>query len=105
MLNPDTCKGQYTPSDIGLQNDACLMFIAGTDTTANALVQGSWRIMNNPRVLDKLRNEFFRGCSNEQDKYFLRYSTGVTISRKFPSIVAFLERALGRSRDHYPFNV
>lgn len=39
MLNPDISRGQYTPSDIGLQGDACLMFVVGTDTTANALVR------------------------------------------------------------------
>jgi len=60
MLNPDISRGQYTPSDIGLQGDACLMFVVGIATIANALVQGSWRIMNNPAVLDKLMDELFK---------------------------------------------
>ena len=58
-LSPDPEKNQYTPSDDGLQNDACLMFIAGTDTTANTLVQATWHVLSNPEVHAKLRKELW----------------------------------------------
>lgn len=57
MLNPDPTKGQYTPPDSGLTNDAVLMFVAGTDTTANTLVQATWGVLNNPQVLKTLKSE------------------------------------------------
>jgi cytochrome P450 len=66
MLSPDISKGQYTPSDAGLQGDACLMFVAGTDTTANALVQGSWRLINNPEVCEKLSTELREAIPDKQ---------------------------------------
>jgi cytochrome P450 len=95
MLNPDTSKGQYTPSNIGLQGDACLMFVAGTDTTANALVQGSWRIMNNPEVLDKLRNELLEAVqSNETTIPFVALQE-LPYLVSFLFIITFLRGALG----------
>ena len=57
ILNPDTTKGQYTPPDIGLTADAVLMFIAGTETTANALLQATWGVLSNPQVLATLQSE------------------------------------------------
>lgn len=41
----------------GLQADAALMFVAGTDTTANTLVQATWGVLNNPGVQSKLQEE------------------------------------------------
>jgi len=49
MLNPDSEKGQYTPSDHDLTADAFLMFGAGTDTTANTLIQGTWYVLSNAK--------------------------------------------------------
>ena len=57
MLNPDPAKGQYTPSDIGLTNDATLMFIAGTETTAYALVNATWGVLNNSQIRGTLEAE------------------------------------------------
>lgn len=65
MLNPDPAKGQYTPSNQGLQGDAALMFIAGTDTTANTLVQGTMAILSNPRIEQKLRAELLKAISDK----------------------------------------
>lgn len=85
MLNPDTSKGQYAPSDIGLQGDACLMFVAGTDTTANALVQGSWRIINNPSVLHKLRNELLEAFQSNCEP-----TISLATLQELPYLVSFL---------------
>jgi len=57
MLDPDVAKGQYTPPVVGLTADAALMFIAGTDTTANALVQATWHVLSNPAVRQTLDTE------------------------------------------------
>ena len=57
MLNPDPSKGQHTPSDAGLTADAVLMFIAGTDTTSNALTHATWGVLSNPQVLKALQVE------------------------------------------------
>lgn len=57
MLNPDPAKGQYTPPLEGIRDDAALMFVAGTDTTANTLVQATWGILSNPDVQKKLMDE------------------------------------------------
>jgi cytochrome P450 len=57
MLNPDCAKGQYTPPEAGLTDDAVLMFVAGTDTTANALVNVTWGVLNNSQILKTLQTE------------------------------------------------
>ena len=95
MLNPDVSKGQYTPSDIGLQGDACLMFVAGTDTTANVLVQGFWRIMNNPEVLDKLRNELLEAFQSSETTISSAALQELPYLVSFLSIMIFLGSALG----------
>ncbi len=57
MLNPDTSKGQYTPSERGLTDDAFLMFVAGTDTTANTLCYGTWHVLRDPKIQARLKEE------------------------------------------------
>jgi cytochrome P450 len=57
MLNPDPTKGQYTPPNVGLTNDAVLMFVAGTDTTANTLVNATWALLNNSQIRKTLQAE------------------------------------------------
>jgi cytochrome P450 len=57
MLNPDPAKGQYTPPDVGLTNDAVLMWAAGTETTANTLVQATWAVLHNPQIRKTLQAE------------------------------------------------
>lgn len=57
MLNPDSEKGQYTPLDHDLTANAFLMFGAGTDTTANTLIQGTWYVLSNARILKELQDE------------------------------------------------
>ena len=56
-LNPDTEKGQYTPSTTELTSDAFLMLLGGTDTTAAALTVAVFGALRNPHVMNKLRAE------------------------------------------------
>jgi cytochrome P450 len=74
MLFPDPKKNQYTPSDDGLQNDACLMFIAGTDTTSNGLVQATWQVLSNPTVYATLKDEL-RICMPNRDGPMVSWTT------------------------------
>ena len=57
MLHPDPAKGQYTPELDGLQGDACLMFVAGAETTANTFVQGTFHVLSNPHIKERLQTE------------------------------------------------
>ena len=66
-MNPDQSKGQFTPSDHELTADAVLMFGAGTDTTANTLVVGTWHILNEPRILQRLKDELRQVMPNKTD--------------------------------------
>ena len=54
-LHPDRSKGQYIASSSELVGDAVLMFLAGTDTTANTLTIGTWHILKDPTILARLR--------------------------------------------------
>jgi cytochrome P450 len=56
-VHPDKEKGQYVATPQELTGDAVLMFLAGTDTTANALTLGTYRILANPAILSLLRAE------------------------------------------------
>lgn len=74
MLDPDTNKGQFTPSERGLTDDALLMFVAGnessneshyheltlfsgTDTTANTLAYATYHIINDHTIYQRLKTE------------------------------------------------
>jgi cytochrome P450 len=57
MLNPDTKKGQVTPSMHDMTAEGCLMIAAGTDTTANSLGIVLWNVTQNPDVEAKLLAE------------------------------------------------
>ncbi len=57
VLNPDTEKGEYSPSDHDLTADAVFIFVAGTDTTANTLAIGTWNLLRNPHMLQALKSE------------------------------------------------
>lgn len=90
MLNPDSEKGQYTPSNDDLTSDAFLMFGAGTDTTGNALVQGTWYILSTPGVLEKLQNELRRAMPNKDD--VLDWATLENLPYLVSTTFAFLEQ-------------
>jgi hypothetical protein len=54
-LHPKPEKGHPALSTNDLAADALVMFTAGTDTTAHALVTGTWNLMNNPEMLKQLQ--------------------------------------------------
>lgn len=64
-INPDREKNQYVSSLRELGDDALLMLLAGTDTTANTLVRGTWELMSNPNIYERLRAELLE---NRPDK-------------------------------------
>ena len=65
LLQPHLNKNRPVPSDAELTAEAVLMLLAGTDTTANALVVGTYHILQNPNVLQKFSAELKRAfpCS------------------------------------------
>jgi cytochrome P450 len=57
ILNPKANKNRPVPSDDSLTAESILMFLAGTDTTANALVLGTYEMLRQPTIKQKLRDE------------------------------------------------
>ena len=57
MLNPDVSKGQWTPDLETMTSDAFMLLIAGTDTTANALVVAVYNLLLAPRLVQRLVSE------------------------------------------------
>ena len=57
MLNPDTSKGQWTPDLETLTSDAFMLFLAGTDTTANTLVVAVYNLLCSPPRVQRLVSE------------------------------------------------
>lgn len=43
------------------------MFGAGTDTTANTLVVATWHILDEPRILQRLKNELRQAMPDIDD--------------------------------------
>jgi cytochrome P450 len=56
-VHPSKEKGQYVATAQELTGDAVLMFLAGTDTTANALTVATYNVLANPQILSHLRTE------------------------------------------------
>jgi cytochrome P450 len=56
-LDPNPTKGHPILSTKELAADALTIFTAGTDTTASALVCGTWRLMQQPATLKRLQDE------------------------------------------------
>lgn len=56
-FNPNPQKGHPTLDNHNLAADALTIFTAGTDTTANALVCGTWRLLEAPDKLTRLQAE------------------------------------------------
>ena len=54
MLNPDTSKGQWAPDLQSMTNDAFMLFLAGTDTTAITLVSAVYNLLRSPCVVQRL---------------------------------------------------
>lgn len=68
-----------------------MMLLAGMDTTANALVVGTWEVLQNEEVYRKLTEELFRAIPNKNSKLsadmldklpYLVESTAVLCSRR-----------------------
>ncbi|KAI4267188.1 MAG: hypothetical protein L6R38_008367 [Xanthoria sp. 2 TBL-2021] len=67
LLNPHLNKGRPVPSQAHLTAEAILMSLAGTDTTANALVVGTYGVLNNEAVLKKLTKELREAVPDPED--------------------------------------
>lgn len=57
-FSPNANKGRKTPSDSDLTAEAVFMLLVEMDTTANALVVGTWEILHNIEVYSKSREEY-----------------------------------------------
>ena len=57
VINPEANKGRETLSDSELLADVFLMMAAGMDTTANTLTVGTWEILRNVQIYNKLMAE------------------------------------------------
>ena len=55
LLNPDANKGRPVPDDTALGSEALFMLLAGTDTTVNALIIGTYAALYNREIREKLR--------------------------------------------------
>ncbi|MCJ1422885.1 hypothetical protein MMC29_000765 [Sticta canariensis] len=83
ILNLGKNESKEILSESDLTAEAVLMLLAGMDTTANALVVGTWGILQNEEVHKKLQNELYQAIPHNEstvnadmlDK--LPYLTGV----------------------------
>ncbi|KAL9108702.1 MAG: hypothetical protein Q9227_006498 [Pyrenula ochraceoflavens] len=57
LLNSSTKRQEKPLDDSILAAEASLMFLAGTDTTANALAVGTFNILSSPKIYDRLYKE------------------------------------------------
>lgn len=84
ILNPKANKNRQTPSDSDLTAEAVLMLLAGMDTTANALVVGTWGVLQDSKIYQKLVQEL--------DAVLGQIDTEVTTEmiERLPYLVKFL---------------
>jgi hypothetical protein len=74
--NPDLSeKRAFIPSMRQLTSDAATFHGAGTDTTATALMMGTWHLINNKKCLIKLRNEVKRAAVESKEVKLLSSTT------------------------------
>jgi cytochrome P450 len=66
MARPDRSKGQERPSKRDMVADGCLMIVAGTDTTANALGNILWYVTQSAGVEAKLLAELKAGMGRDE---------------------------------------
>jgi cytochrome P450 len=57
LLDPDAHKSRKIPSPASLYDEAQALLFGGTDTVANALMIGTFHILDNPDTLRKLKEE------------------------------------------------
>ena len=68
-LTPSPSKTQYVPTPHELSADAVLLFLAGTDTTANTLRVMTYHILAQPEIRLKLQHELDRNLSDPRKLY------------------------------------
>ncbi|KAG9230255.1 cytochrome P450 [Amylocarpus encephaloides] len=88
LLNPAANKGQQVPSDDALAAESILMLLAGTDTTANALVVGVYGTLKNPEIVAMLKRELQEARLGE-----LKEKIGSTL-RNLPYLNAIIKESL-----------
>lgn len=66
-MNPKVEKGHPVLSTEDLGADALLVFMAGSDTTSNTLVTGTWGLLNNKEQLLKLQKELQEALPYHED--------------------------------------
>ena len=69
ILNPEANKSKEVLSDSDLKAEAVLMLFAGMDTTSNALVAGTWGLLQNELARSKLIEELFQAIPNRESKF------------------------------------
>ena len=57
MVDPRDSKGYGTPSVHDLTSEAFSLLLAGTESTATTLVQGTFQVLNDKVILEKLQEE------------------------------------------------
>lgn len=66
VLNLEKNESKEILSESDLTAEAVLMLLAGMDTTANALVVGTWGILQNEEVYKKLQNELYQAIPHKE---------------------------------------
>lgn len=70
-LNPDAEKAQRQSTLDELNDDMLMTFVAGTDTTATTLCQGTYAIVSNPSVNQRLKEELQGAIRSKSSKVSL----------------------------------
>ena len=69
ILNPEANKSKEVLSDSDLKAEAVLMLFAGMDTTSNALVTGTWGLLQNELARRKLMEELYQAVPHRDTKF------------------------------------
>lgn len=69
ILNPEANKSKEVLSDSDLKAEAVLMLFAGMDTTSNALVTGTWGLLQNQMARSKLMEELYQAVPHRDSKF------------------------------------
>lgn len=69
ILNPEANNSKEILSDSDLKAEAVLMLFAGMDTTSNALVTGTWGLLQNELAQSKLMEELYQAVPHKNSKF------------------------------------
>ena len=97
LLSPPLNKNRPVPSNADLTAEAILMFLAGTDTTANSLVVGTYGILQNQIILEKLTRELRHAFPYPEKASVMTYDR----LRKLPYLVRYISTSYA-SIQHSP---